>query len=538
MMPDVLIELPSMPVTENQKIDRNALPRPVLHESKIIPPQNENQRCIVTILENIFQDTPLGINTDFMELGMSSLDIMLLSAELDKHFQVAVKFGDIIQNPTALALEKLIRSKSRSTETKKKDRGQCFGATNMMSTTYVADKTSTLWNLPYLFSGEREKISIEQLKKAIVATLNAHPGIWMRFEMIDGKPFLIRNDDHPDYDLSVREVSDDEFEAISKKLIRPFFTGEPQLFRVELYVTPKKVHLFSDFSHILMDGDSLEIFCRDIERCYRGEAIQAESFSYLDFLEEQAHFVESGELEKVMQSYRNLFKKSPVKSSFPSDLHDEVPLVAWHKQNLGISTEAVKKICASLKVSESILFMALAAACVAHKGGNTAIYYPCAYNGRGDSRIQNTLGSFSSPFYVLTQWDENTKAGEYIQALQRQSVEHMRFEIQPMVELFAEFPELTTYIFVFQGETASEDLMLGDARLTLQALGAEGAGGIYKLNTEIAIKDGQYHCAMEYRANELKESTVRELAHSLDTVLLHFAPEMKLADLLKVADAR
>ncbi len=42
---------------------------------------------------------------------------------------------------------------------------------------------------------------------------------------------------------------------------------------------------------------------------------------------------------------------------------------------------------------------------------------------------------------------------------------------------------------------------------------------------------------MEYRANELKESTVRELAHSLDTVLLHFDPEMKLADLLKVADA-
>ena len=71
---------------------------------------------------------------------------------------------------------------------------------------------------------------------------------------------------------------------------------------------------------------------------------QFSDFSFLDLLKEQAHFVESGELEKVMQSYRNLFKKSPVKSSFPSDLHDEVPLVAWHKQNLGISTEAVKKI--------------------------------------------------------------------------------------------------------------------------------------------------------------------------------------------------
>ncbi|MBQ8013675.1 MAG: amino acid adenylation domain-containing protein [Treponema sp.] len=538
MMPEVLIELPSMPVTENQKIDRNALPRPVLQESKILPPQNEKQKIILGILEDIFQDTLLGINTDFMNLGMSSLDIMLLSAELAKHFQVDVKFSDIIQNPTALALEKLIRSKSGSTETKKKDRCQCYEFLAIMGAAYAADKTSTLWNLPYLFSGEREKISIEQLKKAIVATLNAHPGIWMRFEMIDGKPFLIRNDDHPDYDLSVREVSDDEFETIRKKLIRPFFTGEPQLFRVELYVTPSKVHLFSDFSHIVMDAVSLDIFVKDIERGYRGEAIKPEAFSFLDLLKEQAQFVRSSEQKKVIQFYRNLFKKSPVKSSFPSDLHDEVPLVAWHKQNLGISTEAVRKICASLRVSESILFMALAAACVAHKGGNTAIYYPCAYNGRGDSRIQNTLGCFSVPFYVLTQWDENIKTGEYIQALQRQSVEHMRFEIQPMVELLAEFPELTTYGFIFQGEAAYEELMLGDARLTLQALGVEGAGGIYKLNTEIAIKDGQYHCAMEYRANELKESTVRELAHSLDTVLLHFDPEMKLADLLKVADAR
>lgn len=535
MIPDVLVELPEMPVTANQKIDRDALPRPVSQDAENEPPQNENQRVIVGILREIFQDAPVGISTDFMALGMSSLDVMLLAAELDRRFGVDVKFTDIFRNPTVTALEKMILSKSEKQTKETKDRYKCFGFATVMGQAYAADRTSTLWNLPYIFSGKREEISIEKLKKAVAQALNAHPGIWGHFCEENGDFYLLRNDSHPDYELSVREMTDEEFEEIRKNLVRPFFTGEPQLFRVEVYATPEKIHLFTDFSHFVVDGESYDIILRDIDRCYRGETLRPEQFTFFDVLDEQRMFVESGGEEKAAQYYRELFKKSPSKNLFPDDFKGGL-LVANYTQYLNIAPETVSKIRESLRISDAMLFMGLSAACVARMGGNTSLYYHVANNGRCGSRTLDTVGFLARGFYALSQWDENTKAGEYLQALQRQSIEPMAFINQPF--MFSEYPEAATYIFTYQGEgMLSNGIPLGEARLTSQPLSNEGNGGFYKIAPEIAIQNGRYHCFVQYRASELKEDTIKKFVHTLENMLLHFDSEMKLNDLLKVGEA-
>ena len=82
MVPDIFMELDDMPLTPNQKIDRKALPRPVMEAHALVPPENENQRQILDILRQVITDLPDSVTENIMDYGVSSLDAMLLMARL------------------------------------------------------------------------------------------------------------------------------------------------------------------------------------------------------------------------------------------------------------------------------------------------------------------------------------------------------------------------------------------------------------------------------------------------------------------------
>ncbi len=87
MIPSVYMPLDALPLNDNRKVDRRALPapdgrRPVLDEV-LVPPRNLLQRQLGLIWERVLEVRPVGIRDSFFDLGGSSLLAMRMMDEVE-----------------------------------------------------------------------------------------------------------------------------------------------------------------------------------------------------------------------------------------------------------------------------------------------------------------------------------------------------------------------------------------------------------------------------------------------------------------------
>jgi amino acid adenylation domain-containing protein len=104
MMPSNFFQLKALPLNSNGKVDRKALPtpdkiRPEL-EVAYTPPQNEAERIIAQIWQEMLQVEKVGIYDNFFELGGHSLLIIQLTSKLQSVFNRTIPVTDIFKNPT------------------------------------------------------------------------------------------------------------------------------------------------------------------------------------------------------------------------------------------------------------------------------------------------------------------------------------------------------------------------------------------------------------------------------------------------------
>ncbi|MGE5339901.1 MAG: amino acid adenylation domain-containing protein [Candidatus Omnitrophota bacterium] len=108
MLPEYMIPmhysvLEKIPLTPNGKVDRRALPDPVLLTTTAYEaPGNDVEKQLVDIWAEIL-DTPketIGINDNFFTRGGHSLKAAVLAARVSKEFNINVPLGEIFKNPT------------------------------------------------------------------------------------------------------------------------------------------------------------------------------------------------------------------------------------------------------------------------------------------------------------------------------------------------------------------------------------------------------------------------------------------------------
>ena len=89
MVPTVFIWLDAMPMTPNGKLDRKALPSPSREEARFLPnhlPETRQEREIAEIWEDLLRVSPIGVRSDFFDLGGDSLALVNLFATIEARF--------------------------------------------------------------------------------------------------------------------------------------------------------------------------------------------------------------------------------------------------------------------------------------------------------------------------------------------------------------------------------------------------------------------------------------------------------------------
>jgi acyl-coenzyme A synthetase/AMP-(fatty) acid ligase/acyl carrier protein len=109
------IQLDSLPLMPNGKVDREKLPDPGLSgsdERVITPPTNEIEAKLVTIWSQILSidENQIGIHDNFFELGGHSLRATTMVSSIHKELGIKIELLEIFKNPTISEISPLIKA--------------------------------------------------------------------------------------------------------------------------------------------------------------------------------------------------------------------------------------------------------------------------------------------------------------------------------------------------------------------------------------------------------------------------------------------
>jgi len=108
MIPTTFVQMPSLPLNFNGKVDRHALPAPpspgAADEGQFTPPSSAMERYVADVWKRVLAVEQVGLNQNFFELGGHSLLLLSVLAALQTEVSAQVTVVDLFQYPTVSAL--------------------------------------------------------------------------------------------------------------------------------------------------------------------------------------------------------------------------------------------------------------------------------------------------------------------------------------------------------------------------------------------------------------------------------------------------
>ncbi len=113
MMPSAFVVLDALPLTPNNKLDRQRLPAPNRENFTIVAARNELESQLIAIWQEFLGIQPIGIDDNFFELGGHSLTALRLVTEIEKTWGKRLFLSSILRSPTIADLAAVIKEEEK-----------------------------------------------------------------------------------------------------------------------------------------------------------------------------------------------------------------------------------------------------------------------------------------------------------------------------------------------------------------------------------------------------------------------------------------
>jgi iturin family lipopeptide synthetase A len=284
MIPAFFIQLDSMPITTNGKINKKALPDPLssdrFRSGEYLAPQSDVQQRIAYIWQRVFSMEKVGIRDNFFEIGGHSLKATQIILELFKEFGVNVPLDDVFLHPTIEALAARIATTEKSVYSeilpvKEQAYYDVSHAQNRIWILNLLDEVQTAYIIPEVFQLEGE-LDLEAFIKAFDTLVMRHESLRTNFVLIDG---VLKQQIHAfeDFAFSV-EYSDqlknkDAWEivktAVASERNTSFDLEKGPLIKASLIRVEQAKYVFLlTMHHIISDGWSFEVLIKEVSQLY------------------------------------------------------------------------------------------------------------------------------------------------------------------------------------------------------------------------------------------------------------------------------
>ncbi len=239
MVPASTMQIDVIPLNQNQKVNKRALPAPQLTDTDrdYVAPANDNERLFCDIFASILNQDKIGATDNFFELGGTSLMVTRVIIEADKTGK-HVAYGDIFTHPTPRLLAQFL-SGDTDEQTANDQEEAGFDYTGI-------DAILQRNNLNTFLRGERQ-----ELGNVLLTGATGYLGIHVLRELIDSDAktitCLVRGKDQHDAQRRLRNL-----------LFYYFDRRFDELFGTRLFVVNGDVT--NDFSNQLSDISIQTVF--------------------------------------------------------------------------------------------------------------------------------------------------------------------------------------------------------------------------------------------------------------------------------------
>ena len=336
-IPAFFVSLDALPRTPNGKLDRKALPSPVLtDQSGAVAPSGPVEEALAALFAEALGVDKIGATDDFFTLGGHSLLAARLLARVSRLFGVDLPLATLFRAPTVRALATSISVAEPFSPLPGMGRGEP-GEGPGVRASFAQQR---LWLLDRLRPGDATynmpgalaldgPLQVPALAAAFGGVVRRHESLRTRFASREGEPVQIVDPASaglfplPLIDLSALPETARDATAgtlARAEAARPFDLATGPLLRVTLLrLAPERHVELLTVHHIAADGWSLGVMAREVAALYRGEPLPTLPVQYTDFAVWQRRHLAGGVLDRLLAWWTERLAGAPLVLELPAD---------------------------------------------------------------------------------------------------------------------------------------------------------------------------------------------------------------------------
>ena len=542
MVPEVTMQIDAIPMNQNQKVDKRALPKPVRSaavqsQQTAQAPMNVLEKELHEIISKLVGNSDFGITTVLGYTGLTSITAMKLAVEVNKRYGIELDAKSMAKEVTIQSIEnEIIKSLMDGGRSKKGETETHLNLTSaplnyaQLGVYYECMKhpLDVTYNLPIaitLPSG----VDADKVEETLIQIIQAHPAFNIHFETQGDDVVQVYDPDQEPL-VTRNEMTEEELADYQHQFTLPFHLERGPLYRMEIVQTEKRVVILMDVHHLISDGASTDLMLRQLCTLLDGGTIDREQIGYLQFSQEQRQAENGQEYQEAKAYFAEVMKEcegcTEITDDFsPSEPHGHVAQVART-----FDYNKVEQFCRKLNVTPASLMLAAAYYTLSRYTNNRHVYISTISNGRSDLRLADTTGMFVNTLPLAGHITDQT-VEEFIRRTSQDFEQTMRHEQYPFARIAADydFSANTTYTYqlgVFEKHT------VGGKNIDVKSIEVDVPK--QKLDIIIIEQNGQPVVCLEYDDAFYSEKTIAGLAESYISVVEHFMEAPK-GSLLKVS---
>ncbi|MEM9821238.1 MAG: amino acid adenylation domain-containing protein, partial [Bacteroidota bacterium] len=273
MVPAIIVELDSMPLTVNGKINKKALPEPDVAgtlTTDFIAPRSEFETSMANIWSDLLNVEKVGVHDNFFELGGDSI-ITIQVISRAKRAGIQLKPRDLFQYQTIAELNQLVEQNNWTVQA---EQGQLTGEAALLPIQkWFFDNETALHHYNQAELLELDKnIDASTLATVSNALLAQHDALRFNYQNTTNWTQYYGSTKEVFETIDLSKVTKAKWEETVSKLCREYQQSlnieKGELMKVVLIKTPKREErnrLFIVIHHLAVDGVSWRILIEQME---------------------------------------------------------------------------------------------------------------------------------------------------------------------------------------------------------------------------------------------------------------------------------
>ncbi|WP_432339518.1 amino acid adenylation domain-containing protein [Bacillus tequilensis] len=507
-------------------------------------PANETERQLAQIWEELFGLERIGRSDRFLNLGGNSLQATLMLSKVQKTFQQKVSIGQFFNHQTVKELARFIQNETKAMHlpmnaAEKKAYYPTSPAQQRVYFLHQMEPDQLAQNMFGQIS-ITGKCDEQALISSLQQVIERHEAFRTYFEMIDGE-IVQKLENEVDFNVKVRTMSRNEFEAYADRFVKPFRLEQAPLVRAELIkIENEQAELLIDMHHIISDGYSVNILTNELLALYHQKPLPDIEFEYKDFAEWQNQWLNEDAMKRQEAYWLEQFPDEIPVLQLPTDGSKAAEQSSeGQRVTCSLQPDVIRSLQDLAQKAGTTLYTVMLAAykVLLHKyTGQEDIVVGTPASGRNHPDIENIIGIFIQTIGIRTKPHANRKFSDYLEEVKRQTLDAFENQDYPFDRLVEKLnvqrettgTSLFNTMFVFQNIEFHE---IRHDECTFKVKERNPGVSLYDLMLTVEDAGQQIEMHFDFKPGQFEKDTIEQITRHYTGILnsLVEQPELTLS---------